>query len=401
MLHVHARHSGTVTSALLVIIALALAVLRIGGVDPGEWSAILAGWREALGDVQPAEEWPMDQLPIWAGILICLSQSAALSGLNLAVFSLSRLHLETIAENGDRNARRVLALRRNSNFTLTAILWSNVSVNVVITLLADSVLAGLSAFFFSTVVITLFGEIVPQAYFSHHALRVAGSLMPLLRFYQVLLWPLAWPSGKLLDAWIGPEGIPWLRERELHHLLEHHARENDTEIGRTEAIGAINFLMLDDIPVGEEGEPLDPRSVIRLPFRGGRPVFPKLQRSAEDPFLSEIAASGKKWVVLVDDRNAPRRIINAPMFLRAALFGETPFDPQTLCHFPLVVSDPAQPLGHVLHRLTVRSEKPGDDVIDEDLILVWEEAQRRIITGSDLLGRLLRKIAPHAAPLTP
>jgi hypothetical protein len=33
----------------------------------------------------------------------------------------------------------------------------------------------------------------------------------------------------------------------------------------------------------------------------------------------------------------------------------------------------------------------GDDVVDNDLILVWGE-QKRIITGADLLGRLLRGI---------
>ncbi len=97
--------------------------------------------------------------------------------------------------------------------------------------------------------------------------------------------------------------------------------------------------------------------------------------------------------------NQPRRFINTQMFLRTALFGETLFDPQTLCHYPLVVSDLNLPLGHILHRLTVRSEKPGDDVIDEDTILVWKQTQRRIITGSDLLGRLLRKIVRPAPPL--
>jgi hypothetical protein len=42
--------------------------------------------------------------------------------------------------------------------------------------------------------------------------------------------------------------------------------------------------------------------------------------------------------------------------------------------------------------------KPGneDDVIDDDLILVWG-GQRRIITGADLLGRLLRGIAGKEA----
>ena len=59
----------------------------------------------------------------WLGIALCLTQSAMFSGLNLAVFSLSRLRLEAAAEGGDRDARRVMALRRNANFALTTILW--------------------------------------------------------------------------------------------------------------------------------------------------------------------------------------------------------------------------------------------------------------------------------------
>jgi metal transporter CNNM len=49
-------------------------------------------------------------------------------------------------------------------------------------------------------------------------------------------------------------------------------------------------------------------------------------------------------------------------------------------------------LGSVIGQMRVVAERPGDDVIDNDLILVWGP-QKRIITGSDLLGRLLRNIA--------
>ena len=41
--------------------------------------------------------------------------------------------------------------------------WGNVTINVLLTLLSDSILAGVGAFVFSTIVITLFGEIIPQA----------------------------------------------------------------------------------------------------------------------------------------------------------------------------------------------------------------------------------------------
>lgn len=42
--------------------------------------------------------------------------------------------------------------------------------------------------------------------------------------------------------------------------------------------------------------------------------------------------------------------------------------------------------------LTVHFEKPGDNVIVEDLTLIWTNSKRYIITGSGLLGRLLRRI---------
>jgi len=336
----------------------------------------------------------------WMGVIFCATQSATLSGLNLAVFSLSRLRLETAAESGDADARRVLALRRNANFTLVTILWGNVSVNVLLTLLVESLLAGVAAFLFSTVVITSAGEIMPQAYFSRHALWVASRLSPLLRCYQVLLWPIAWPVGKLLDAWIGPEGVPWFREAELRDMLEHHAKSHETEISRLEAMGAINFLKLDDLPVSDEGEPLHPESIVSLPFRNGAPVFPSFQRSAADPFLDRLEASGKKWVVITDEDGQPQYVLNAHEFLRDALFAGEAFDPVAACHRPLIVADSRRPLGQVLNQLTVRAEKPGDDVVDEDLILVWSPAGRRIITGADILGRLLRGITrvTRAAP---
>ena len=59
---------------------------------------------------------------------------------------------------------------------------------------------------------------------------------------------------------------------------------------------------------------------------------------------------------------------------------------------PVIVSDMHTRLGEVIERLTLTPEHLEDDVIDNDLILIWGE-QKRIITGADLLGRLLRGIA--------
>src|SRR5580704_10476765 len=112
----------------------------------------------------------MEYAGTWIGIAACVTQSGLFAGLNLAVFSLSLLRLQIEADSGNADAARVLDLRKNSNLILSTVVWGNVSTNVLLTLLSDSVLAGLAAFFFSAVVITLFGEIFPQAYFSRNAL---------------------------------------------------------------------------------------------------------------------------------------------------------------------------------------------------------------------------------------
>jgi hypothetical protein len=64
--------------------------------------------------------------------------------------------------------------------------------------------------------------------------------------------------------------------------------------------------------------------------------------------------------------------------------------------FGIARTDLRAPLGSVIGRMKVKPEHAQDDVIDDDLILVWGD-QKRIITGSDLLGRLLRGIVTQDA----
>jgi len=328
----------------------------------------------------------------WIAIALCVSQSAMFSGLNLAFFSLSRLRLGMEARKGSQEALRVLSLRKDSNLLLTTILWGNVAVNVLLALLSESVLAGVAAFMFSTVVITLLGEIVPQAYFSRHALKMASSLAPVMRFYRLLFFPVAKPSALVLDAWLGPESIEYFKERDLAELIRFHADSpHAEEIDRMEGRGAVNFLAIDDVGVAEEGEEVHPESILTLPFEGDRPVFPSFTAAGSDPFLRSLDRSGKKWVILTDEEGEPRLVLNADGFLREVLLGDTWVDPLSRCHRPIVISDQEARLGETIPQLTVDPAQPEDDVVDEDIVLVWAE-QKRIITGADLLGRLLRGI---------
>ncbi len=159
----------------------------------------------------------------------------------------------------------------------------------------------------------------------------------------------------------------------------------------------MNFLNLDDIPIARGGEVIDPVSILELPFNNGNPVFPEFESTTGDEFLKRIAASGRKWVIITDPGSGqPHMLLNAPYFLRNALFEADTFKPSDACHQPLIVRDPESRLGNVLGKLTVEKEKPGDDVIDKDLILFWTDKEKRIITGSDILGYLMRRIAKVA-----
>jgi len=324
-------------------------------------------------------------------IFICISQSAMFSGLNLAFFSISKLRLELEVAKNNRNARRVLALREDSNFLLVTILWGNVAVNVLLALVSGSVLSGVLAFLFSTVLITLVGEIVPQAYFSRHALRMASLLSPMLRFYQIVLFPVAKPTALFLDKWLGVEAINYFKEEDMRELIKMHVDSLETDIGSTEGRGVLNFLTIDDLPIEAEGEIIDPKSILKLEFQENKPIFPPIKASSSDEFLKLVHSSQKKWAILVDSRNEPRMVLESDSFLRDALFNIDSFNPYSHCHRPIILHNSKTRLGDAIPRLKVNPIRHGDDVIDEDIIILWSD-EKRVITGSDILGRLLRGI---------
>ncbi len=332
----------------------------------------------------------------WIGILICITQSATLSGLNLAFFSVSKLRLELEASKNNKDAQKVLALREDSNFLLVTILWGNVGVNVLLALLSGSVLTGVMAFLFSTVLITIFGEIIPQAYFSRNAIRVGALLSPVLRFYQIVLFPVAKLTAIILDKWLGKEGIHFYRERDLREIIKLHVESPKTEIDKVEGRGALNFLAIDDLPLRAEGEIIDPESIVRLKFKGNKPIFPAINPSASNRFLKKLNKSGKKWIVIVDSEDEPKLVIDSDEFIRDAFFKSGRFNPIRYCHRPIIVRDNKAKLGDVIPRLKVNPEHGEDDVIDEDIILFWN-GEKRVITGSDILGRLLRGIVKNKA----
>ncbi|WP_342807536.1 CNNM domain-containing protein [Alteromonas sp. M12] len=336
----------------------------------------------------------MDYL-IWFGIIFCLVQSAIFSGLNLAYFSISRLRLEIEVANGNTAAATILCLRKDSNFLLTTILWGNVGINVLLTLLSNSVMAGLVAFLFSTVVITIGGEIAPQAYFSRNALRMASMLTPVLRVYQFVLYIIAKPSALILDLWLGKESVQYFRERELRQLLHKHIDAEDSDVDVIEGIGALNFLALDDVPVSEEGEVLSEQSIICADIVEHKPVFfagdlaPELMQKQ---FAHKLSSIAHQWIVVTNSDNYPVFVLDSDAYLRSVFCADGKvIDPFLYCYKPVILEDPKTRLGAVLTLMKAEEDLHSDAPLKQDLILLWAD-QKRIVTGADILGRLLKGI---------
>jgi metal transporter CNNM len=56
------------------------------------------------------------------------------------------------------------------------------------------------------------------------------------------------------------------------------------------------------------------------------------------------------------------------------------------------VSSGERKLGELIPRFRQYSGREGDDIVEDDVVLSWGE-QPRVLTGTDIPGRLLRKIA--------
>lgn len=303
------------------------------------------------------------------------------------------MRLEAEVEKGDKAAARVLRLRNDSNLLLCTILWGNVSVNVLLAMLSDSLFAGVGAFIFSTVGITFFGEIMPQAYFSRHALRVGSLLSPLMQVYQFLLYPVAKPCAVILDGWIGPEGPTFYRERDIEIILEKHIKEQDSEISANEGRGALNFLDLDDRYISTEGSVIDPETVYSFPVNLDLPMLPSLNTPEGEAFVASLKCHPGLWAVIVGEKGLPQLVLETSDYLGQLYASSGVVDVYDFCHRPVVVVDEDVRLDSVLGEFVVEASDIDDHVVDRDVVVYWTDEGKRIITGADIFGRLLRGIA--------
>lgn len=174
-------------------------------------------------------------------VILLILMSAIFSGLTIGMFSLSLSGLERKIKLGNVQAKRVYDIRKNGNFLLCTLLLGNVAVNSAVSVVMSELSTGLVAGLISTVLIFVFGEVIPQALFSRYALAFGSKTVWLIRILMILMWLIAKPMSMALDFFFGKEFPELFSKRELQAIIEDHDGNEIDSDERRIIIGAMRF----------------------------------------------------------------------------------------------------------------------------------------------------------------
>lgn len=150
------------------------------------------------------------------------------AGLTLGLMGQDEIYLKVISSSGtaqeQRLSRKVLALiNRGKHWVLVTLLLSNVITNETLPIVLDRCLGGgWQAVFCSTVLIVIFGEIIPQSICVKYGLEVGAFFAPFVLVLMYLMYPVAYPIASLLDYMLGEDHGTMYKKSGLKTLVTLH-----------------------------------------------------------------------------------------------------------------------------------------------------------------------------------
>lgn len=225
--------------------------------------------------------------------LTLITLSAVFSGLTLGLLSLGPHELKRKIELGDKNAKKIYPVRKKGNLLLVTLCLANVAVNAALSIFLGSIAPGLIAGLVSTALITVFGEIAPQAIFSRFAMQLGAKSIWLVKIFLFVLYPVCAPLAWILDKALGEELPTIYSKKELVQVLEEHSSSKDSDLQAHEERIARGALTYGQKTIGEimtprsvmvslqEGDILTKELVSKL-TRHGYSRYPVFDRSKEE-----------------------------------------------------------------------------------------------------------------------
>ncbi|UKZ59639.1 uncharacterized protein TrAtP1_000939 [Trichoderma atroviride] len=206
--------------------------------------------------------------PVWVLAVASMTLvllGGAFAGLTIALMGQDSIYLQVVSgdptEPQHKNAARVLRLlNRGKHWVLVTLLLANVIVNESLPVVLDRFLGGgVAAIIGSTILIVIFGEIVPQSVCVRFGLPIGGTMSTPVLILMYLLSPVAWPTAKLLDWILGEDHGTVYKKSGLKTLVTLHKSlgEVSERLNQDEVTIITAVLDLKDKPVSEVMTPMD------------------------------------------------------------------------------------------------------------------------------------------------
>ncbi len=201
----------------------------------------------------------MDEVPL---LLLLLVLSGFFSGAEIALFSISPARIQALKNLADTEKKRkkiarLESIKSDSNKLLVTILIGNNVVNVAAssiatmvamkfadqlggTMSSNSIIGIVTGIM--TFLILVFGEITPKALCHKYALPFSLIVAPVIKFLEILLYPLVLPIAMLTKKFTGNKKKYGLSEDELKAALELSERDGSIESAERELVeNALDF----------------------------------------------------------------------------------------------------------------------------------------------------------------
>ncbi len=187
----------------------------------------------------------------FAIVLILVLLSGLFSGLTLGLMSLNVYELRRKSKLNNKSAKKLYPIRKLGNLLLCTLLLGNVLVNSVLAVFLGSITVGVVAVILSTGLITIFGEIVPQAVISRYAMSFGAKTTWLVYFFIIILYPATKPISWALDKVLGRELPNAYTKKELALILDEQGKHKKSNVLKYEAEMAAHSLAINETMVFE------------------------------------------------------------------------------------------------------------------------------------------------------
>lgn len=172
-----------------------------------------------------------DDASLWLYLgvaLFLVLAGGVFAGLTIALMGQDEIYLQVLASSGEtherKNATRVLRLlKRGKHWVLVTLLLSNVITNETLPIVLDRSLGGgWPAVVSSTVLIVIFGEVIPQSICVRYGLQIGAAMSPIVLALMYVMGIAAWPTAKLLDYLLGEDHGTTYKKSGLKTLVSLH-----------------------------------------------------------------------------------------------------------------------------------------------------------------------------------